>query len=398
MSQRRYRRMARAEALMLVRSASTDGMSARTSGRAADSVDVAVDAISIAYGETVPVRDLSLNIQAGEFLSLLGPSGCGKTTTLRAIAGFVTPSAGDIRIGGRSVVDVPPNRRSIGMVYQDYALFPHMTVAENVAFGMKMRGFSRSKIAERVPQLLAKLKLSSFGERYPSQMSGGQQQRVALARALAFEPSVLLLDEPLAALDKQLRGDMQFELRKLQREIGITTIFVTHDQEEALSLSDRIAVLNEGKILQVGAPRDVYAFPAHRFVAEFIGEANMLRGVVAQNGGASLLSIEGFPASYRLAGKHRDAQVVMMLRPEFLRLHPTSNAPGGDRCSVPGRVLNVVYVGTVLKYQIEVGAGRVLRVDAPADFREAPEIGDEVIVSWLPEDARIYRDGILERS
>lgn len=382
---------------MLVRPASIETASVRTSGRAAGSVDVAVDAISIAYGETVPVRDLSLDIEAGEFLSLLGPSGCGKTTTLRAIAGFVTPSAGDIRIGGRSVVDVPPNRRSIGMVYQNYALFPHMTVAENVAFGMKMRGFPRSQIVERVRQLLAKLQLSSLGERYPSQMSGGQQQRVALARALAFEPSVLLLDEPLAALDKQLRGDMQFELRKLQREVGITTIFVTHDQEEALSLSDRIAVLNEGKILQVGAPRDVYAFPAHRFVAEFIGEANMLEGVIAQNGGASVLAVEGFSAGCRLAGRYRDGKVVMMVRPEFMRFHQLSNAQGIEGCSVPGRVVNVVYVGTVLKYQIEAGAGRVLRVDVPADSRELPGIGDAVTVSWMPEDARVYRDGILDR-
>jgi spermidine/putrescine transport system ATP-binding protein len=382
--------------MMLVRATPVENVSSRTGGRVAGSVDVAVDAISIAYGDTVPVRDLSLNIKAGEFLSLLGPSGCGKTTTLRAIAGFVTPTAGDIRIGGRSVVDVPPNRRSIGMVYQNYALFPHMTVAENVAFGMKMRGFPRSKIAERVRQLLAKLQLSSLGERYPSQMSGGQQQRVALARALAFEPSVLLLDEPLAALDKQLRSDMQFELRKLQREVGITTIFVTHDQEEALSLSDRIAVLNEGKILQVGAPRDVYAFPAHRFVAEFIGEANMLQGVIGQNGGASVLVIEGFPAGCRLFGRYRDGDAVMMVRPEFMRFHQLSNAQGVAGCSVPGRVVNVVYVGTVLKYQIEAGAGRVLRVDVPADSREVPAIGDAVTVSWLPEDARIYRDGILD--
>jgi spermidine/putrescine ABC transporter ATP-binding subunit len=378
---------------MLLRPSSAKGSGFVRSGAPCD---VSVAGISVAYGETMPVRNLSLDVQAGEFLSLLGPSGCGKTTTLRAVAGFVAPCAGDILIGGQSVVNVPPNHRSIGMVYQNYALFPHMTVAENIAFGMKMRGFSRAEIAQRIPQLLAQLQLSPFAQRYPKQLSGGQQQRVALARALAFNPGVLLLDEPLAALDKQLRGDMQFELRKLQREVGITTIFVTHDQEEALSLSDRIAVLHEGKILQVGTPHEVYKFPCCRFVAEFIGEANMLQGAIVNSGRDAMLQIDGIEEKHRLSSAHDSGTVSVLLRPEKLRLHTVGESIPASQNAVRGRIVNSVFIGTSLKYQVEIGSRHVLRVDSHADREQPANIGDEVVLSWLAGDARIFRNDLLE--
>ncbi|MEL3892047.1 ABC transporter ATP-binding protein [Ferrovibrio sp. MS7] len=366
-------------------------------GRAIVPVDVNIDSISVAYGDTMPVRDLSLHVRRGEFLSLLGPSGCGKTTTLRAVAGFVMPAAGDIRIGGQSVIGVPPNRRNIGMVYQDYALFPHMTVAENIAFGMKMRSVPKAEIAPQVQRILGQLQLAALGHRYPSQLSGGQQQRVALARALVFNPSVLLLDEPLAALDKQLRGDMQFELRELQRRFGITTIFVTHDQEEALSLSDRIAVLSQGAILQVDTPRQVYDFPAHRFVAEFIGTANMLSGrVVGRGDGASRIELDGVAGTFAQAGQHGDGAVQLLLRPERIQIAPAAAPLPAGRNAMRGKVVNSVFVGTTIKYQVGLGGDLLLRVDAPADLHTPAMAGDEVTLAWRPEDARLFRDDRLE--
>jgi len=366
-------------------------------GRAIVPVDVNIDSISVAYGDTMPVRDLSLHVRRGEFLSLLGPSGCGKTTTLRAVAGFVMPAAGDIRIGGQSVIGVPPNRRNIGMVYQDYALFPHMTVAENIAFGMKMRSVPKAEITPQVQRILGQLQLAALGHRYPSQLSGGQQQRVALARALVFNPSVLLLDEPLAALDKQLRGDMQFELRELQRRFGITTIFVTHDQEEALSLSDRIAVLSQGAILQVDTPRQVYDFPAHRFVAEFIGTANMLSGrVVGRGDGASRIELDGVAGTFAQAGQHGDGVVQLLLRPERIQIAPAAAPLPAGRNAMRGKVVNSVFVGTTIKYQVGLGGDLLLRVDAPADLHTPAMAGDEVTLAWRPEDARLFRDDRLE--
>lgn len=357
-------------------------------------ISVEVDRISVAYGDTMPIRDLSLTVKPGEFLSLLGPSGCGKTTTLRAVAGFVVPAAGDIRIGGRSVVGMPPNQRNIGMVYQDYALFPHMTVLDNIAFGMKMRGFPKTEIEPAARRILAQLQLGDFGHRYPAQLSGGQQQRVALARALVFNPSVLLLDEPLAALDRQLRGDMQFELRELQRRFGITTVFVTHDQEEALSLSDRIAVLNRGAILQVDEPRKVYEYPAHRFVAEFIGVANMLPGEVASFGDG--IALNGLEGQNRLAGKHAAGAVDLMLRPERIQILLAGQRPDDGRNALRGNVVNSVFVGTTIKYQIAVKPDLILRVDVPADMPAPSEAGAEVLLCWRPEDARLFRGDQLE--
>ena len=360
-------------------------------------VDVAIVGIGVAYNETVPVKDLSLDVYKGEFLSLLGPSGCGKTTTLRAIAGFVAPFEGDIRIAGQSVLEVPPNHRNIGMVYQDFALFPHMTVAENVAFGMKMRKVPGAEIALRVPKILALLKLGAFGERYPNQLSGGQQQRVALARALVINPSVLLLDEPLASLDRQLRADMQFELRQLQREVGITTVFVTHDQEEALSLSDRIAVMNAGKILQVDTPRAIYDHPAHRFVAEFIGVANFMPATVTRPAEADAgIELAGIPGTQRIPGRHAAGTVEIMLRPEKVTLE-SADARSNDALNrLSGRVANSVFVGTTIKYQVQLDSGAMLRVDVAAGAAAVAPIGAAVTLGWSPQDARVFRDGVAE--
>jgi putative spermidine/putrescine transport system ATP-binding protein len=227
-------------------------------------------------GKVVAVDDVTLDIKAGEFFSLLGPSGCGKTTSLRMIAGFEMPESGRVHVGGEDITDLPVHRRDMGMVFQSYALFPHRTVAQNVAFGLRMRDVPRAEIARRVAAALAQVALTGFEDRRPNQLSGGQQQRVALARALVIEPRVLLCDEPLGALDRKLRQQMQFELKELQRRLGVTLVFVTHDQEEALAMSDRIAVMNRGRVEQVGAPTEIYERPRTRFVADFIGEINLL--------------------------------------------------------------------------------------------------------------------------
>ncbi len=383
-------------------------------------VDVSISAISVAYGDTLPLRGLSLDVYKGEFLSLLGPSGCGKTTTLRSVAGFIHPHEGDIRIGGASVLGVPPNRRNLGMVYQDYALFPHMTVRDNVAFGLRMRGVGAAEAGQRAAAMITKLQLGAMVDRLPTQLSGGQQQRVALARAMVINPAVLLLDEPLAALDKQLRADMQFELRALQREVGITAIFVTHDQEEALSLSDRIAVMNKGQILQVDTPRQVYDFPSHRFVAEFIGTANFLSARVVDPG-ATLATVEiaGLSGRHALSGRLAGGDVTLMIRPEALRLTPAAADvdSGGDAAfdisagtgvtgadaslaagpnRVRGRIASAVFQGAGLKYQVAVGDNHLLRVDQPVRGDREPSPGDAVWVHWDAAAVRVYRNDLLE--
>jgi len=244
-------------------------------------------------GNTRAVDVVDMSIREGEFFSLLGPSGCGKTTTLRMIAGFETPTKGTIEVGGADVTDVPAHKRDMGMVFQNYALFPHRSVGENVAFGLRMRGMDRTTIARKVADALAQVELVGYEDRSPGQLSGGQQQRVALARAIVIEPRVLLCDEPLGALDKKLRQAMQFELKQLQRKLGLTLVFVTHDQEEALAMSDRIAVMNAGKVEQIGAPSDIYDRPSTRFVADFIGDTNLFSGRVIRNGGSkSVLQVD----------------------------------------------------------------------------------------------------------
>lgn len=349
-----------------------------------EKADVALRGIAIRYGSTVPVRDLSLDVAGGEFLSLLGPSGCGKTSTLRAIAGFNALEAGDIAIAGRSVGDVPPNRRNIGMVYQDYALFPHLTVAENIAFGLRMRKVGRSERDEKVRSAAQLLKLAALVDRYPSELSGGQRQRVALARAIAIRPAVLLLDEPMAALDRQLRAEMQFELRSLQRDVGITTIFVTHDQEEALSLSDRIAVMSEGRIVQTARSDVVYDNPATRFVAEFIGVANFFAGTVVD----SFLRSSVLSNELPLDSPHPPGPVDIMIRPEWLRLTPP---PGtSPSAALVLSIVNVIFVGSSVRCQAATPCGQSVRIDIPASEPRRPALGDKITAYLCARDVRVF--------
>ena len=305
-------------------------------------------------GRVVAVDAVTLDIAAGEFFSLLGPSGCGKTTSLRMIAGFEHPDSGRVHVGGRDITDLPVHRRDMGMVFQSYALFPHRTVAENVAFGLRMREVPKPEIARRVQAALAQVALTGLENRRPSQLSGGQQQRVALARALVVEPPVLLCDEPLGALDRKLRQQMQFELKELQKRLGVTLVFVTHDQEEALAMSDRIAVMNKGRVEQVGSPTEIYERPRTRFVADFIGEINILE----------------------------DKGAARALRPEKIRLVQ----PDGARLA--GTVETANYLGGSTLLRVRAGDGRSLLVrETLSGERASRAPGDAVGLAWNAQDA-----------
>ena len=317
--------------------------------------DVMLRGVTKMFGPVAAVSDLALEIPRGIFLSLLGPSGFGKTTTLRLIAGFEQPSEGDIFIRGERVNLVPPYRRDFSMVFQNFALFPHMTVANNVAFGLRMRGLPREERETRVRETLALVHLAGFEDRYPKQLSGGQQQRVALARAIVVRPAVLLLDEPLGSLDKKLREQMQVELRQLQREIGITTVFVTHDQEEALTLSDRVAIMNGGKIEQVGTPRELYERPATDFVANFLWVSNIFDGRVTGRDGGEALVVIG-PIHVRAPwedGLEVGGPIRVAVRPEKIRLGPRQAKEG-----LPARVCHVVYLGATTHFYLETLGGQ----------------------------------------
>lgn len=317
---------------------------------------VELTAIRKTYGTVVAVDDLDLNIESGEFVTLLGPSGCGKTTTLRMVAGFVRPTGGTIVLGGQDVTGVPPHRRSVGLVFQNYALFPHMTVQKNVEFGLKMRGVSQAERVERTREALAMVQLQDHGERRPGQLSGGQQQRVALARALIIRPSVLLLDEPFGALDKQLRDHMRVELRELQKQLGISTLFVTHDQDEALSMSDRIVVMAEGRVRQIGRPSEIYEMPRSRFVADFMGRSNLLDAkVISATNGAVELEAGGMRLSTTGATASNGATAAVMIRPERIELC-SDGQPGGHAAVIT----NAVYLGSTIHYDLNVSDGPTL--------------------------------------
>jgi spermidine/putrescine ABC transporter ATP-binding subunit len=307
---------------------------------------VEVANVSKRYGTLAALDDVSIAFENGEFFGLLGPSGSGKTTLLRAIAGFIIPDSGAISFDGERVESVPVHRRGIGMVFQSYALFPHLTVAENIAFGLDVRKAGRQEIAMRVEQMLALVRLPELGSRMPKQLSGGQQQRVALARALITRPKVLLLDEPLGALDRRLRQEMQVELREIQRESGVTAIFVTHDQEEALTLSDRIAIINEGRLIQIGKPQEVYERPASVFAAQFLGDANVLRGTKVGNG----LRL-GDGTVIATAG---EASGTVIVRPEKLFVRAGSDKAEGNQ--IRGEVQQAVYSGASVTYRIKTPA------------------------------------------
>ncbi|AEW98865.1 ABC transporter ATP-binding protein [Streptantibioticus cattleyicolor] len=338
-----------------------------------------------ATGRAAPaVRGVNLSIGEGEFFSLLGPSGCGKTTTLRMIAGFEEPTGGRIELYGENMVGVPANKRDVNMVFQSYALFPHLSVADNVAFGLRRRRVPKEEIRQRVGRMLETVELADKADRRPRQLSGGQQQRVALARALVNRPRALLLDEPLGALDLKLRQSMQLELKRIQREVGITFIYVTHDQAEALTMSDRIAVMNDGRVEQVGPPREVYERPASAFVAGFIGTSNVLRGrLTAVEAGTGVLDLGGgevvtvaVPGGLRPGG---EAEVTV--RPEKITL---TTAPQGSGSRLRGTVTEVVYLGTSTSYTVRTGSGAELTVFRPNDDRSAlaPDRGDEVWLGW----------------
>ncbi|KTG10147.1 Fe3+/spermidine/putrescine ABC transporter ATP-binding protein [Haloprofundus marisrubri] len=312
------------------------------------------------FRDVTAVDDIDLSIRSGEFLTLLGPSGCGKTTTLRMVAGFEKPSDGVIRIDGEGVTNTAPYDRDTGMVFQQYALFPHMTVADNVAFGLEMQGRPRDEIDERTRDALEMVRLSGLGDRYPSELSGGQQQRVALARALIIEPSVLLLDEPLSNLDKKLRQEMRLEILRLHRELDVTMIYVTHNQDEALTMSDRMAVMNDGNIHQVGTPEEVYRHPADEFVADFIGNANLLGGQVTNVSADSYTVDLDNGASAQLAASTADSatvsegrDVVLLFRPERFRIGARGETSGDNH--LDGDVVEATFLGSHMEYLVDVG-------------------------------------------
>jgi putative spermidine/putrescine transport system ATP-binding protein len=335
------------------------------------------------YGSTVAVEDVSLAIAPGELVALLGPSGCGKTTVLRAIAGLVPPDGGDILIDSKSIRGLPPWRRRIGMVFQNYALFPHMNVAENVAFGLKMQRLPPAEVAQRVRNGLSLVQLDGFDERRPSGLSGGQQQRVALARALVIEPRVLLLDEPLAALDAKLRDTVRFEIRALQQSLGITTVLVTHDQNEAFAMADRVAIMNAGRLEQIGPPEEVYLQPASRFVAEFVGDMNVLTGQVGRSGDVPTLACNG--VTIPLLGPYPAGagQVTLMVRPEQSSLGQPEDP---SHVALPGRVLSEVFVGDRLLTLVETAFGPMKVVRARRTVTTRLSSGAQVVLSWAAED------------
>ncbi len=339
---------------------------------------IRIEAVTKTFdGRVMAVDNVTLDIEAGEFFSLLGPSGCGKTTTLRLIAGFETADAGRIVVGGQDITDLPVHKRDMGMVFQSYALFPHRTVAENVAFGLRMRGVPKAEIAERVTAALKQVALDGYEARRPSQLSGGQQQRVALARAIVIRPAVLLCDEPLGALDRKLRQSMQFELKQLQKELGVTLVFVTHDQEEALAMSDRIAVMNAGKVEQVGAPSEIYDRPRTRFVADFIGEINMFEG--AWNGGRFVMGKDrALPA---LAAGGRTGSGMIAVRPEKTRL------VGEVDGALGGRIETANFLGGQVLYRVVTDEGRAVLAKEQNVGTSGRKVGDRVGVAWMPSDA-----------
>ncbi|MGW7194742.1 ABC transporter ATP-binding protein [Streptomyces chryseus] len=344
---------------------------------------VRLDGICKKYGDSYAVRDLCLDIAPGEFFSLLGPSGCGKTTSLRMIGGFTDPTEGAILLGGKDVTALSPNKRNVNTVFQSYALFDHLSVADNVAFGLKRKGVGRAAIRERVATMLDRVQLGSLAGRKPATLSGGQRQRVALARALVNRPQVLLLDEPLAALDLRLRRQMQIELKQIQREIGITFVFVTHDQDEALTMSDRVAVMSEGHVQQCGTPEDVYERPANSFVASFMGTSNLVPGTY-RAGAVVMDQGPALPVGPR-EGVAENSRVNLSIRPEKIWL--SDLAPGMARVS--GIVRETVYSGPTTTYLIELGPGVTVSVLEQNTDRSRREDrwsgGEQVEIGWLPE-------------
>ena len=364
-----------------------------------DTAAPAIELVNVTkqYGDAIALDGISLRIDSGEFFCLLGPSGCGKTTTLNLIGGFIPLTSGELRIEGRVVNDLAPHQRNVNTVFQNYALFPHMTVAENVAFGLRMEGLDKREIASRVDEYLELVGLGTYHDRYPTQMSGGQAQRVALARALAKRPAVLLLDEPLGALDLKLRKQMQVELARIHRQVGTTFVFVTHDQEEALSMATRIAVMSGGHVRQIGPPREIYLRPVDRFVADFIGESNFLDGTVTNGGGAPAFKLSnGTILPARVPSVTPNGPVKLMVRPESVSIG--AGPPNDERSPavVKGRTSNVAFMGTHTRITVQTDAGTLVAIH----FRESDEgaaeeemVDQEVHVWWDPRESTVVAAG-----
>jgi putative spermidine/putrescine transport system ATP-binding protein len=347
------------------------------------------------YGNVVAVENVSLKLAKGEFLSLLGPSGSGKTTTLQMIAGLVQPTSGEILLAGRPIGPLPPYKRDIGMVFQNYALFPHMTIAKNIAFPLEMRGVPRAEIPQQVRNVLKLVELPGFEDRYPRQLSGGQQQRVAVARAIVFEPQLLLMDEPLGALDKKLREQMQIEIKHLHKNLGISIIYVTHDQDEALVMSDRIGVFNQGKLQQIGAVEELYERPSTRFVAEFIGETNTIAGIMEQPDGAyaALKCADGLLRGRTQANFQAGSQVALSIRPERIRLEDI-NKPAEAVNRLTGQITEAIYLGRGRKYVLRTSSGLQLTVMQSTTTASIKtwDAGESVAVSFTADDAVFIAD------
>jgi spermidine/putrescine transport system ATP-binding protein len=369
----------------------------------ADAPSVRLDHVTKRFGDFAAVREMDLEIPRGQFFTMLGPSGCGKTTTLRMVAGFEDPTEGRVLLDGEDVTDLPAFRRPTNTVFQSYALFPHRNVEQNVAFGLQRQKVDKDEIRRRVGEELERVGLSAEAKRKPAQLSGGQQQRVALARALVNRPAVLLLDEPLGALDLKLRKQLQVELKGIQRDVGITFIYVTHDQEEALTMSDKIAVMNRGVVEQVSDPETVYERPATTFVAGFIGVSNLMPGeVISSNGDGAKLRLDAGPTvrTPSTGGAAAGERAHAVVRPEKLVLTPASEGVSDGRPSVEGQVESSLYLGTATQMVVKLGDGTRLTVLVPnADAearRDLPAAGDGARLSWSDENIHIVREGQTE--
>ncbi|MEM4733153.1 MAG: ABC transporter ATP-binding protein [Candidatus Bathyarchaeia archaeon] len=354
--------------------------------------------ITKTFGNVVAVNNFSLAVTTGEFMTLLGPSGCGKTTVLRLIAGFLKPDSGQILIKGKDFSKKAPYERRLGMVFQSYALFPHMKACDNVAFGLKLRKIKKEEIDKKVREALETVQLLECSERYPRELSGGQQQRIALARALVIEPDVLLFDEPLSNLDFKLRQQMRFELKAIQKKVGITAIYVTHDQTEALTMSDRIAIMNKGKLLQVGTPTEIYEKPANKFIANFIGEANFIEGKLlhvaeAKNeltiamGNDLTLDIE--TVDWEEEKLKEKQEVSVAIRPHKFRISRKKTQRAN---SIEGKIENLAYIGSMIKYDVRLPDGTIVKVDQPLLKKIEFEIGERIYLEWDAEDCMILTE------
>ncbi len=360
-----------------------------------DNNGLRLERLSKNFGEFIAVEDVNLHIRRGEFLTILGPSGSGKTTLLMIIAGFLEATTGDIQFDGLSIMSLRPEKRNFGMVFQGYALFPHMTVRQNIAYPLEVRKGARDEIVKRVDEMLELVQLETFGDRLPRQLSGGQQQRVALARALIFDPLVLLLDEPLGALDKKLRSNVQTQLKHLHRKVGKTFVYVTHDQEEALSMSDRVVIMNHGRVVQVGSPQELYERPSTVFASKFIGKSNILRGVVNQ--------VDGNEVLYAIADKYfqqlvsnekfsKNDEIILALRPEKIKIARCKVASNEVNILV-GRIIDITYFGSTISVNVETDSVGEFIVEVQAwNNQETLEEGQEILLTWSPDAAFTVKD------